>query len=76
MGKHGPEKLQIRTLFTSVTICQLILKRLEYDTSKYAAPKCGALRDLVAFAQFKKREKQPWRSANFSKIAGFSLQLY
>ena len=28
---------------------------------------CGALRDLVAFAQFKKRAKHPWRSVNFSK---------
>ena len=27
-----------------------------------------ALRDLVAFAQFKKREKHPWRSATFSKV--------
>ena len=27
---------------------------------------CGALRDLVPFVQFKKREKHPWRSANFS----------
>ena len=26
-----------------------------------------ALRDLVAFAQFKKREKHPWRSVNFVK---------
>ena len=26
-----------------------------------------ALRDLVPFAQFKKREKHPWRSATFSK---------
>ena len=26
---------------------------------------CGALRDLVPFAQFKKREKHPWRSVNF-----------
>ena len=32
---------------------------------------CGALRDLVAFVQFKKREKHPWRSVNFSKVAGF-----
>ena len=30
--------------------------------------KCGALRDLVAFAQFKKRENHPWRSVNFSKV--------
>ena len=30
---------------------------------------CDALRDLVAFAQFKKREKHPWRSVKFSKVA-------
>ena len=30
---------------------------------------CDALRNLVAFVQFKKREKQPWRSVNFSKVA-------
>ena len=28
---------------------------------------CGALRDLVTFVQFKKREKQQWRSVSFSK---------
>ena len=33
-----------------------------------------ALRDLVPFVQFKKREKHPWRSVTFSKVAGFSLQ--
>ena len=27
---------------------------------------CGALRDLVPFVQFKKREKHPWGSVNFS----------
>ena len=32
---------------------------------------CGALRDLVPFLQFKKREKHPWRSVNFSKAVGF-----
>ena len=26
---------------------------------------CGALGDLVPFAQFKKRQKHPWRSVNF-----------
>ena len=31
---------------------------------------CGALSDLVPFVQFTKREKQPWRSVNFSKVAG------
>ena len=28
---------------------------------------CVALRDLVPFVQFKKREKHPWRSVIFSK---------
>ena len=37
---------------------------------------CGALRDLVPFIQFKKREKYSWRSVYFSKVAGFNLQLY
>ena len=32
--------------------------------------KCDALRDLVPFVQFKKREKHPWRSVNFSKVLG------
>ena len=34
--------------------------------------KCDALRDFVSFVQFKKREKYPWRSVNFSKVASFS----
>ena len=33
---------------------------------------CGALHDLVPFVQFEKREKHPWRSINFSKVAGFA----
>ena len=36
---------------------------------------CDALRDLVPFVQFKKREKHTRRSVTFSKVAGFSLQL-
>ena len=32
---------------------------------------CDALRDLVPFVQFKKREKHPWRSVTFSKVAGY-----
>ena len=31
----------------------------------------GALRNLVTFLQFKKREKYPWRNVTFSKVAGF-----
>ena len=34
------------------------------------------LRDLVPFVQFKKLEKHPWKSVTFSKVTGFSLQLY
>ena len=30
---------------------------------------CYALTDLVPFVKFKKREKNPWRSVNFSKVA-------
>ena len=33
---------------------------------------CGALRDLIPFVQVKKREKHPWRSVTFSKVAGVS----
>ena len=33
-----------------------------------------ALRDLVRFVQFKKRERHPWRNATFSKVEDFSLQ--
>ena len=35
-----------------------------------------ALRDFVLFVQFKKREEYPRRKVTFSKVAGFSLQLY
>ena len=34
-----------------------------------------ALRDLVPFVQFKKREKHPWRSVTFSKVQA-KPQLY
>ena len=33
----------------------------------------GALRDLLPFVQFKKREKHPWRNVNFSKVAASLL---
>ena len=35
-----------------------------------------ALRDLVPFIKFKKREKRPWRNVTFSKAADFSLHFY
>ena len=30
---------------------------------------CDALRDLVPFVKFQKREKHPWRSISFCKVA-------
>ena len=35
----------------------------------------NALHDLVPFVQFKKREKHPWRSANFRKNACLKITL-
>ena len=32
---------------------------------------CDALYDLVPFVQFKKREKHPWKSVTFNKVAFF-----
>ena len=51
-----------------------MMKNALYLTSKsfFVHKICGVLRDLVAFAQFKKREKHPWRSVNFSKVAGYA----
>ena len=34
---------------------------------------CEALRDLVLFVQFGKLEKHPWKSVNFSKLAGCKI---
>ena len=31
---------------------------------------CDAFRDLIPFVQFEKREKDPWRSVTFYKVAG------
>ena len=32
-----------------------------------------SLRDLIPFVQFKKHEKHPWRSVNFSKVTRLKL---
>ena len=32
---------------------------------------CDTLRGFVPFVQFEKREKTPWKSVTFSKVAGF-----
>ena len=35
--------------------------------------RCGALRNLILIVQFSKREKHPWRSVNFSNVAGSQI---
>ena len=47
-------------ILSSIFTEKVVVKLLIYD----------ALRNLVPFAQFEKREKHPWRSATFSKVAG------
>ena len=42
-------------------------------TANWKYNKGDALRDLVPFVQFKKREKHPWRSVTFGKVVDFSL---
>ena len=58
----------VKKLIVFMTKCLLIaqLNFLNID----------ALRDLIPLVQFKKGEKHFWRSVTFSKVAGFSLQLY
>ena len=54
----------------------LMLRNTVIDTAQnkkdepYCSHMCDALRDLVPFVRFKKREKHPWKSVNFSKVAG------
>ena len=43
---------------------------IHYISNKEFGVTCGVLRDLVPFVQFKKREKHPWRSVTFSRVAG------
>ena len=50
------------------------MERLGCALFMYACT-CDALRDLVAFVQFKQREKQPWRSVNFKPATLLKLTL-
>ena len=42
------------------------------DSIFYLPHICGTWGNLVALVQFKKREKHPWRSVNFSKVSKIS----
>ena len=55
---------------------EMQFRQLIYFIVYFFSDICGALRNLVPFAQSKKREKHTWWSVTFSKAAGFSLQLY
>ena len=55
-------------------ICpKLTTKTLNSFVARLSDIICDALLDLVLFAQFKKRDKHPWRSVTFMKVAGLSL---
>ena len=80
-GKWFPQTLLTTRIFTKEIIQPVTSDHENYLLFKLLFGKrvpfqhiisdniCGALRDLVPFARFKKREKHPW-SVNFSKVAG------
>ena len=47
----------------------IYLKNAETFDCCICFPLCDALRNSVAFEQFKKREKHPWRSATLNEVA-------
>ena len=65
---------KVVTIFAPLTKLWNILED-ERNSIPDKFSECGALRDLILFVQLEKREKHPWRSDTFSKVAG-CLQLY
>ena len=65
--------VEIGKVFINICIFgieMVVLKKVKQGlTSDYQY--IDVLRDFMPFAQFKKREKHPWRSVTFSKVAGF-----
>ena len=55
-----------------LSVDQLVTNIKESTIFERRNKKCGALHDLVPSAQFRKREKHPWRSVNFSKACNFT----
>ena len=68
MTENTLVNFQVKNLF--LLELYLIAFYLVYATFTHVII-CDVLHDLVPFVQFKKREKQPWRSVTFSKVAGF-----
>ena len=75
----GPKRKETISTISRKYVIERVVEQNEYFTfSSYVIDAegvvnseaiCGALRDLVPLIQFKKREKHPWRSINFSKVA-------
>ena len=61
-----PEDFQFLSLKFKNMHFQNIIIFSGFVKTKDIESKCDALRDLVPFVQFKKREKQPRRSVTFS----------
>ena len=60
---------------SSVLEYRWALYTVYYWLAKSLFHRCDVLRDLVPFAQFKKRGKHPWRSVTFSKVAGCNFTI-
>ena len=60
----------IRNTSFSIQIVSPLKSLLQNIWPKNGLTYSDALRDLVPFVQFKKREKYPWRSVTFSKHEG------
>ena len=73
IGKHLRQSL----FFNKVAGLGLIYRlHLRYIFTFSHRNICDTMRDLVLFEQFKKREKHPWMSITFSKVAGFRLSRF
>ena len=57
----------MHVLITSNQVVQFIIRNLT-EPFLICYSICDALRDLVPYVQFKKREKHSWRSVTFSKV--------
>ena len=63
------------TLFTPISAQKLTAFQGTVPPHNYLETSrniCDVLCNLASFVEFKKREKHPWRSDTFSKVAGFS----
>ena len=62
---------KFKVVYVLVSILKLFT--IYFFPNKCSLFKRDALRNLVPFVQFKKREKHPWMSVTFSKLLAISL---